>query len=176
MQSSVLDKDKRSYRGSNVQVPSKDVNGIEDKVSGSNEYGSNDRLEKRTRNRDRPDRGVWTPLHRSDGSHASSESLSSTSQYTQSAFDSSEGVHGQNEVDMLMTRSGIRNIGSGSNNYPSYNNGSQKQFSRRVTAAHGAKDAEGHQYLGEAKPSKRGPPGYGSHEKQVWVQKSGSGT
>uniref|UniRef100_A0A7N0R8S8 UPF3 domain-containing protein n=1 Tax=Kalanchoe fedtschenkoi TaxID=63787 RepID=A0A7N0R8S8_KALFE len=175
MQSSIVDKVKRSYRGSNYQLHSKDANGIEDKVSGSNEYGrSSDRLEKRTRNRDRLDHGVWAPLHRSDGSHASSESLSSTSQYAHSAFDSCEGAHEPND-DMLMPRSDIRNTGSGTNSYSSYNNGPQKQFGRRVIS-HGAKDAEGHQYSSEGKPLKRGPPGYGSHEKQVWVQKSGSGT
>ncbi|CAM8928252.1 unnamed protein product [Rhodiola kirilowii] len=177
MHFSVVDKDKRSYRGSNIQLPSKDANGLEDKVSGSgtNEYGhSSDKLDKRTRNRDRPDRGVWAPLRRSDGSHTSSESLSSTSQNTQSALDSSEGAHGQNEVDMLMTRNGIRNVVTGNHSYSSYKNGSQKQFTRRVP--HGPMDAEGNQYLSEGKPSKRGPPGYSSNEKQVWVQKSGSGT
>ncbi|CAM8959888.1 unnamed protein product [Rhodiola kirilowii] len=175
LQSSVVEKDKRSYRGSNV-LPSKDGKGLEYKVTGTHEYGHNgDRLEKRTKNRDRPDRGVWAPLLRSDGSHASSESLSSTSQFPQPTFDSSEGANGKNKVDMLMTRSGIRNVGSGTSSYSSYNNGSQKQFSRRVPA-HGAKDAEGHQHTSEGKPFKRAPHGYGSHEKQVWVQKPGSGT
>ncbi|KAK2999922.1 hypothetical protein RJ639_024240, partial [Escallonia herrerae] len=75
------EKDKRPPRPPNSQMSAKDINGMsEDKVVGNDLYGQ----EKRTRNRDRPDRGVWTPLRRSDGSHASDESLSnSTSQPAQ---------------------------------------------------------------------------------------------
>jgi regulator of nonsense transcripts 3 len=53
----------------------------------------NEKQEKRTRNRDRPDRGVWTPLRRSDVSHASDENLSSSVLHpTQSQCDSFEGT------------------------------------------------------------------------------------
>lgn len=52
-----------------------------------------EKQEKRTRNRDRPDRGVWTPLHRSDVSHSSDDRLSSpVSHPTQSLADSVEGT------------------------------------------------------------------------------------
>jgi regulator of nonsense transcripts 3 len=58
-----------------------------------------EKQEKRTRNRDRPDRAVWTPLRRSDVSHAIDEHLpSSVSPSTQSLSDLVEGttvtVHG----------------------------------------------------------------------------------
>lgn len=57
-----------------------------------------EKQEKRTRNRDRPDRGVWTPLRRSDVSHAIDEQLSSSASHsTQLLSDSVEGtvtVHG----------------------------------------------------------------------------------
>ncbi|CAK9147330.1 unnamed protein product [Ilex paraguariensis] len=86
------EKDKRPPRPPNVHLFLKDTNGTpEDK--GIDLHGfSKEKQEKRTRNKDRPDRGVWTPLRRSDGSHASDESLSSsTSQSTQLPQDSTEG-------------------------------------------------------------------------------------
>ncbi|OVA04791.1 Regulator of nonsense-mediated decay [Macleaya cordata] len=67
----------------------------DDKVIGSDLHGfgsSNEKQEKRTRNKDRPDRGVWT-LRRSDGSHASDDSLSSSSSLaTQVLSDSVDGI------------------------------------------------------------------------------------
>lgn len=52
-----------------------------------------EKQEKRTRNRDRPDRGVWTPLRRSDVSHTSDENLSYSMLHpTQSQCDSVEGT------------------------------------------------------------------------------------
>lgn len=95
------EKEKRPARLSNVQLMAKDVmNGApqDDKVvvGGSEVHGfsSEKQQEKqRTRNKDRPDRGVWTPLRRSDGLHASDESFSSSaSQATVSLSDSFEGV------------------------------------------------------------------------------------
>lgn len=93
MQTSNLEKDKRPPRPPHALVL-KDANGTpDDKVVGNDLHGfPNEKQEKRTRNKDRPDRGVWTPLRRSDGSYASDESLlSSASQSTQSVFDSSQG-------------------------------------------------------------------------------------
>ncbi|CAI9294217.1 unnamed protein product [Lactuca saligna] len=56
--------------------------------------GLQDDMEKRgTRNKDRPDRGVWTPLRHSDD-----DSLSSS--LSQSKPDSSEGTHGEGKYDM----------------------------------------------------------------------------
>lgn len=91
IQTSNQERDKRLPRPSFL----KDTNGApEDKVIGNDLHGfSGERQEKRTRNKDRPDRGVWTPLRRSEGSHASDESLSSsTSQPAPSLIDSAEGV------------------------------------------------------------------------------------
>lgn len=89
------EKDKRPPRASNVQLLKKDTNEApEDRTLGNDLQGSyTEKLEKRTRNKDRPDRGVWTPLRRSDGLLASNESLSSSaSQHTTSLLDSSEGM------------------------------------------------------------------------------------
>ena len=94
MQTSNLEKEKRPPRPPHAQLGLKDANGTpDDKVVGNDLHGfPNEKQEKRTRNKDRPDRGVWTPLRRSDGSYASDESLlSSASQSTQSVFDSSQG-------------------------------------------------------------------------------------
>lgn len=55
--------------------------------------GSSAKTEKRTRNKDRPDRGVWTPLRRSDVSNAGNDhSSSSLAQPTQSNPESAEGM------------------------------------------------------------------------------------
>ncbi|KAI8026429.1 Regulator of nonsense transcripts UPF3 [Camellia lanceoleosa] len=77
IQASNLEKDKRPPRPQNVQHFFKDMNGsLEDNVVGNGLHGvSSEKQEERTRNKDRPDRGVWTPLRRSDGSHASDESF-----------------------------------------------------------------------------------------------------
>lgn len=59
-------------------------------------YGSgsgNEKHEKRTRNKDRPDRAVWAPLHRSDVSQASEERLiPSLLQSAQTSHNSMEGI------------------------------------------------------------------------------------
>lgn len=54
--------------------------------------GIGDKTERRTRNKDRPDRGVWAPLRRSDSSNSSNE-LSSSS-LAQSAPSNPESVEG----------------------------------------------------------------------------------
>lgn len=178
MQMSSLEKDKRPPRPPHVQLVLKDTNGAsDDKVVGNDLHGfSGEKLEKRMRNKDRPDRVVWTPLRRSDGSYASDESLSSSaSQSTQSGVDSSQGNLGDIKVDPSNSRSGeVKTLGSGRSSHSSLDNGLHKQFGRRGTT-HAVRDADG--LSGEGKPSKRGgASGYGSHEKQVWVQKSSSGS
>lgn len=53
--------------------------------------------------------------------------------------------------------------------------GSYRHVGRRGSL-HGQKEVDGAPNFPEGKPSKRGgSSGYGSHERQVWVQKSGSG-
>ncbi|GAB4849178.1 hypothetical protein Ancab_003988 [Ancistrocladus abbreviatus] len=93
VQSLKLEKDRKTPHSSNVRLLTKDVNGaLDDKVSG-NDFNGSDRLERRVRNKDRPDRGVWTALRKSDGSQASDEPLSPASQTMQSPSDSLEGAH-----------------------------------------------------------------------------------
>lgn len=95
IQVKIQEKDKRPPRASNVQLHRKDTNeAAEDRTAGNDLQGFYaEKPEKRTRNKDRPDRGVWTPLRRSDGLHASNESLSSSaSQHTTSLLDTSEGT------------------------------------------------------------------------------------
>lgn len=54
---------------------------------------SSEKQEKRTRNKDRPDRGVWAPLRRADVSHTSDERLSScVSQPSQLSSETVEGT------------------------------------------------------------------------------------
>ncbi|KAM7474570.1 hypothetical protein LguiB_021813 [Lonicera macranthoides] len=176
IQTSNQERDKRPPRPSFL----KDTNGApEDKVIGNDLHGfSAERQEKRTRNKDRPDRGVWTPLRRSEGSHASDESLSSsTSQPALPLIDSTEGTHGETKNDMSNVRSGeFKHIGSGRSNHSSIDNGSQKHSGRRGPA-HNMKDADTSSPITDGKPLRRGgSSGYGSHEKQVWVQKSSSGS
>ena len=89
------DMDRRPPRYSNVPPILKESNSLpDDKVSGHDVHGFySEKQDKRTRNKDRPDRGVWTPLRRSDGSHASDESLSSlNSQSTLVPPESAEGM------------------------------------------------------------------------------------
>ncbi|OMO66623.1 Regulator of nonsense-mediated decay, UPF3 [Corchorus olitorius] len=122
--------------------------------------------EKRTRNKDRPDRGVWAPLRRSDASQASEERSSpSMPQSAHASSNSTEVTQGEMKGDILNGRGG-RNIPS--------ENGSNRHFDRR-SAAHNMKD-DGSVTSSEGKPSKRGAAVSGAHEKQVWVQKSSSGS
>ncbi|TYJ03712.1 hypothetical protein E1A91_A12G046800v1 [Gossypium mustelinum] len=137
LQTPNLEKDRRPSRHSHAQLMLKDTNSSDNKVR-SDLHGS-EKPERRRRNKDRPDRGVWT-LRRSDGSYASDESLSSSaSQSAHIPLDSSEG--------------------------------SSKHGSRCGAVA------DGSSVVSDGKPGKRGnASAYGSHEKQVWVQKSSSGS
>lgn len=180
------EKEKRPARLSNVQLMTKDVmNGApqDDKVvvGGSEVHGfsSEKQQEKqRTRNKDRPDRGVWTPLRRSDGLHTSDESFSSSaSPATVSLSDSFDGGRTEVKLDALNARSGEKTFGSGRSSHiqPSVDNGPNKHLGRRGPT-HSAKEVDSSPNIGEGKPPKRGISGYSSHEKQVWVQKSSSGS
>ncbi|XP_077224320.1 regulator of nonsense transcripts UPF3-like [Tasmannia lanceolata] len=234
-----IDKDKRPRRPSNMRSvlkdniasissggPSADCDtkrALDDEVVGNDLHGlvsSGEKQDRRTRNKDRPDRGVWTPLRRSDGSHASDDSLSSSS-FLPSQFllatlegmsisqpvapgasklgddimedidtsNSSSFMEGKSRnVDMDVhnprlvrgtsaTRNGeIKILGGGHSNLSLIENGSHRHVGRRLLL-HGLKEVDGSLGLSEGKPSKRGgATGHGSHEKQVWVQKSGSGT
>lgn len=133
-----------------------------------------DKTEKRTRNKDRPDRGVWTPLRRSDSSHSGIEhSSSSVAQPTPSNPESVEAGEVKENV-YSGNRSGEFSASAGGRSSPSVENGSQRIFTRRG-APYIAKD-DGAVSLSEGKLSKKGVVGHSTHEKQVWVQKSSSGS
>ncbi|XP_020551709.1 regulator of nonsense transcripts UPF3-like [Sesamum indicum] len=174
IQSSNQDREKKPPRPPTVQLSQKDTNGApEDKVVPNDLPAVHmEKQERRTRNKDRPDRGVWTPLRRSDGSHGSDDSLSSASQ----VLDSAEGTHVEKKHEMLVARgSEYRPSGSGRGSHYSVDNGSYRHGGRRGSA-YNVKDADVSSNV-EGKSLKRGASsGYGSHEKQVWVQKSSSGT
>lgn len=96
------ERDKRPPRPPNVRhSAASDVDGkrsVDDKAAVSSLQGSvssGDKNEKCTRNRDRPDRGVWTP-RRSDGLHASDDISLSAQQLS----DSLEGVQKDSCDDM----------------------------------------------------------------------------
>ncbi|KAG9135488.1 hypothetical protein Leryth_007244 [Lithospermum erythrorhizon] len=160
-----IDKDKRPPRApKDLYRPS------EDSIVGTDAHHI-DRQEKRTRNRDRPDRGVWAPLRRSDGSHASDESFSSSGSQPNLAPEYVE----ETRDEFPNGRSGeFKFLGSGHNNHSSMDNGSYKNSGRRGSV-HNLKEAE--DSVADNKPLKRGgSSGYGSNEKQVWIQKSSSGS
>ncbi|KAG1328191.1 hypothetical protein COCNU_01G021250 [Cocos nucifera] len=70
----------------------------------------------------------------------------------------------------------VKTCGGGRISLFSAENGSHRYIGRRGPV-HGMKEVDASLNYHEGKPSKRGgPAGYGSHERQVWVQKSGSGT
>ncbi|XP_047322650.1 regulator of nonsense transcripts UPF3-like isoform X2 [Impatiens glandulifera] len=140
-QDSIVDRDRRPPRPHTIQSS---IGAHEGKIIASDLHGfPNEKQGKRMRNRDRPDRGVWTPLPRSDGSHASDGSLpSATTRSTKLQSDFGEGSHKHN---------GRRGV------------------------VHNVKDADAASIVIEGKVLKRGVA-YGPHEKQVWVQKSGSGS
>ncbi|XP_057465431.1 regulator of nonsense transcripts UPF3-like isoform X1 [Actinidia eriantha] len=176
--SSNLEKDRRPPRPQ-IQMSLKDSNGgPEYKVVGNDLHSFySEKQEKHTRNKDRPDRGVWTPLHRSDGSHASDESLSSSAfQSTQLQPDSVEESHGEVKMKMSNARSGeTRTVRGGRSSYPPLDNGSHKHSGRRGLV-HNVKD-DGSSIISDGKLLKRGgSSGYVPHEKQVWVQKSSAGS
>ncbi|KAJ6706674.1 UPF3 REGULATOR OF NONSENSE TRANSCRIPTS-LIKE PROTEIN [Salix purpurea] len=173
MQTSNLEKDRHPPRPPHALVL-KDANGtLDDKVVGNDLHGFPNEQERRTRNKDRPDRVVWT-LRRSDGSYASDESLSSSASLsTLSGFDSSQVNHGDVKADVLNLNSEVKVLGTG-RSHSSSDNGSHKHFGRRAPSLP-VRDADGSTV--EGKTLKRGgASGYGSQEKQVWVQKSSSGS
>ncbi|CAF2225272.1 unnamed protein product [Brassica napus] len=130
-------------------------------VSGTN----TEKQERRPRNRDRPDRVVWAPLRRSDGSNNCED------QPLPSAAN-----NGEVKQRTLLQRSGeVVNSSDGH----SLENGSGKYSSRRVGSRNRKED--GFAVTGEGKSSRRGgggdPTSYEASQarKQKWIQKSSSG-
>ncbi|XP_052881285.1 regulator of nonsense transcripts UPF3-like isoform X9 [Gossypium arboreum] len=163
IETSNLKKERRPPWHPQANLGLKDAcNASDGNVAGNHLHGAK-KLERRSRNKDRTDHGVWTLRH-SDGSCASDESLpSSASQSAQILIDSSEGACGDTKVD-------FSSVGScKGKTFASEHNGSSKHISRRVAVANGSSA------VNDGKPGKRANV-YGSHEKQVWVQKSSSGS
>ncbi|KAG5150228.1 hypothetical protein JHK82_017109 [Glycine max] len=122
--------------------------------------GSGEKTEKRTRNKDRPDRGVWTPLRRSDVSNAGNDhSSSSLAQPTQSNPESAEGEVKENVPSG--NRGGEFSASAGGRGNPSIENDSQRNFTRRG-ASYIVKD-DGAVSISEGKPSKKSV-GHSAHE------------
>ncbi|KAH9781235.1 Regulator of nonsense transcripts UPF3 [Citrus sinensis] len=122
-----------------------------------------EKQEKRTRNKDRPDRVVWTP-RRSDVSQANGERLSS-SQPTQLLSDSVEVTRGEMKDDMSY---GSKTVDIAAPTSSHRHNG--RRAATNITKDDGCINTI------EGKSSKRrGAAGSGGNEKQVWIQKSSSG-
>ncbi|XP_022564042.1 regulator of nonsense transcripts UPF3 isoform X3 [Brassica napus] len=108
-------------------------------VSGTN----TEKQERRPRNRDRPDRVVWAPLRRADGSNNSEDQLSS-----------SAANNGEVKQRTLLQRSGeVVNSSDGH----SLENGSARYSSRRVGSR--SRKEDGFAVTGEGKSSRRGGGG-----------------
>uniref|UniRef100_A0A0R0KCT0 TF-B3 domain-containing protein n=2 Tax=Glycine max TaxID=3847 RepID=A0A0R0KCT0_SOYBN len=124
--------------------------------------GSSAKTEKRTRNKDRPDRGVWTPLRRSDVSHAGNDySSSSLAQPTQSNPESAEGEVKENVPSG--NRGGEFSASAGGHGgNPSIENGSQRNFIHHG-ASYVVKDDGAVSSISKGKPSKKSV-GHSAHE------------
>ncbi|XP_020106703.1 regulator of nonsense transcripts UPF3-like isoform X1 [Ananas comosus] len=170
---SVSDNDDKRYYDEKISVGSLSI------------YEKHDR---RSRNKDRPDRGVWTP-RRSEKSRSIDGTLSPSSDPAQAYSDSSDrgslyqqatGIKDdclsvQNahiRHDTVSRREDFKSYGSGRIS-PQLENGSHKHLSHRGPSR-SSKEVEGSLGISEGKHTRRGFTGYGAHERQVWVQKSGS--
>ncbi|XP_062098153.1 regulator of nonsense transcripts UPF3 isoform X2 [Humulus lupulus] len=136
----------RNMRGLNGHVSHHELNSlnsegdrkkdVEDKFmkKGQHNVGNvSEKQEKRTRNKDRPDRGVWAPLRRADVSHTSDERMSSpVSQPTQLPSDTVEGSHRN-----FGHRGIVHNI---KDEIPQ--NASEGKSSKRGAAVHGAHEKQ----------------------------------
>ncbi|KAL3651533.1 hypothetical protein CASFOL_004535 [Castilleja foliolosa] len=153
IQTSNQDRDKRPPRPPSNQSFQKETNGItEDKVINNDVHAVHSvKQERRTKNKNRSDRGVWTPLRRSEGSHGSDDSLSSSASQTSQVIDSAEDV----KNEMLVTRgANYMHVESDRNNQYSRENGSYRN-GRRRGSAYNLKDTDS-SIVVDAKPLKRG--------------------
>ncbi|XP_028762931.1 regulator of nonsense transcripts UPF3 [Neltuma alba] len=153
---SILEKEKRAPRPSHVQLITKGTNGAaDDRISVNDMHVSSERQGSHVRHKDRPDRGIGPSFSNGNDGFLSS---SATSQ-----VDSAKGSH---------TESKQGNVRSSQLS----ENGFSKHLGRRGST-HGMKDADGCSNSSEGKhPRRSSASAYGSHEKQVWVQKASSGT
>ncbi|KAL5713251.1 hypothetical protein ACHQM5_015345 [Ranunculus cassubicifolius] len=169
------DRERRPPRSNNLRpIPKDNLSSVSEsdfKTRAADGFGAgSERQERQMRNRDRPDRSVWSN-RRSDVSRGSDENLSLS--------ESLEGVSINNGNYSSSSHFDARSVGDikilGSNRAgpSSVENGAHNRYGGRRGPAHGSKDADGSVYPNDGKPPKRGGP----HEtKQKWVQKSGSGS
>ncbi|KAJ4761747.1 Regulator of nonsense transcripts UPF3 [Rhynchospora pubera] len=129
---------------------------------------SMEKMDRSNRSRDRPDRGVWTPLRYSDRPQNLSGSVE------RGSFSHHAPGHGERKAEIVsVRRDEMRGHGNGRGNMSSLENGSQRHSNRRGPPR-GPKEVESSMGLSEGKHSKRATSGYNAHERQVWVQKTGS--
>lgn len=131
-----------------------------------------EKREKHTRNKDRPCRGVWSPVRNCPSKHANAEHLTSSILQSEVHSDSVRETHGEvkDGTQYRDHNQGSAGSPSGSNN-SSAENVSRRDFGRQVTA---------HNIMLDSSPSatggnfskKGGHASYTAQEKQVWVQKS----
>ncbi|KAG0503999.1 hypothetical protein HPP92_004071 [Vanilla planifolia] len=139
---------------------------IDDKTASNESHASvsinDNKHDKRLRNKDRPDRGVWAPLRRADGSHGHGTNILSTNEMPLG--------HGVLKLDPSFGARGSesKNVG-GRGSHTFLDNGTHRHAGRRAPT-HGSKESDGSANATEGKPSKRGTAGYAPHERQVWVQ------
>ncbi|XP_051132719.1 regulator of nonsense transcripts UPF3-like [Andrographis paniculata] len=163
------DRDIKPPRTPNTHFSSKETNGIPEDKAVNHDFPT-EKQEKWIKNKDRQDYGIWTP-RRLDASHSSNESLSLSASRNLQSVDSIEDVKSAAPVN----RGGdYQNAGNRRGSHYSVDNGSYRRGGRHSSAYY-TNDADGS--LVEGKSSRRGvSSSYGSHEKQVWVQKSSSGS
>ncbi|KAI0528535.1 hypothetical protein KFK09_001077 [Dendrobium nobile] len=167
----VLQSNLKDHASSSLHTFVSDADGKSHKVdkAASSELYANvsirdNKIEKRMRNKDRPDRGVWAPLHRSDVFQGHGTNFLPSNEigagHRNKKFDTPGGNRSSES----------KSLGVGRGHHASLDNGVNRHAVRRGMA-HGSKDLDVSASTAEAKPSKRGPIPY---EKQVWVQKTGS--
>ncbi|XP_027193197.1 regulator of nonsense transcripts UPF3-like isoform X2 [Cicer arietinum] len=157
LQTSNLEKEKQPTRPLHVQLILKGTDGApENRITVHGLHVSSERQERRFRQKDRPDRGIWTS--RSNGGD---ESLSSSAS---SQVDPLEGGHAELKHDTRSARSGeVKSFGSLRASHSS-ENGFNKHFGRRGPI-HGVKDVDGYSVSSEGKhPRKPSSSAYGSNE------------
>ncbi|KAM0886225.1 hypothetical protein ACQ4PT_029823 [Festuca glaucescens] len=171
------DKDKRPPRVPNSRSIVKDQiienaekSHYDDKhnhLHGSGPIG--EKIERQARNRDRPDRGVWAPRRydksaTGGGTQASSSEFQLMQSHSEDNFAQQADGHGERKID---TRSPAGRGGLVENG---------NRHGNRRGPPRGLKETEISPITSDGKTPKRGPASYGAHERQVWVQKSSSGS
>ncbi|XP_062225714.1 regulator of nonsense transcripts UPF3-like isoform X2 [Phragmites australis] len=129
-----------------------------------------EKIERHARNRDRPDRGVWAPRSydksaSGGGLHTSSSEFALMQSNSGDNFSQQIDGHGERKTD-------TRNHG-GVHGGPVENG---HRHANRRGPPRGLKETEITTSTSDGKASKRGTASYGAHERQVWVQKSSTGS